>query len=261
MPEPETRYPFARSERGIFCEIYFPKRAAYMGKIFDSLRYGLNEKVVKKYLHRNVQALLDEFRSYPALFDPNNYSTTKPRTTSSSLEEARERIEMYKSPFAGWSIYSADGVFFIEIEKEGKVKMDEEAVQVVRIMFRFKSSFKTQAEEANCNDVLRSILFWVIGQQGRLHKAWSAEEKRKFIARHEPWSKHKKVFAEQYFTDIAKEVTRWIDDRALFVFGYLVRQFWEHVLAEKMYEAEIWVSSLFDQLLNVVKREIGRAHV
>ena len=45
-----------------------------------------------------------------------------------------------------------------------------------------------------------------------------------------------------------------IDDRALFVFGYLVRQFWENVLSEKMYEAEIWVTSLFDQLLNVIRR-------
>ena len=154
MSEPETRYVFARSERGIFCEIYFPKRAAYMGRIFNALRFGLNENKVKLYLRNNVRALLDEFQGYPALFDPHNYSTTKLRTTTPSLEEALERVEMYRSPFAGWSVYSVDGVF---LKQDGR--MDEEAVQAVRIMFRFESSFETHAARANCSDVLRSILF------------------------------------------------------------------------------------------------------
>ncbi len=46
----KTRYVFARSEQSIFSEIYFPKRAAYYGTIFNALRYGYREAVVKRYL-------------------------------------------------------------------------------------------------------------------------------------------------------------------------------------------------------------------
>lgn len=252
MPNPDAPwYALGRSERNIFTEIYFPKRAAYQGAIFDALRLGYDPEEVREYLRRNVESLIKEFQSYPSLFDPQNYTTTTPRDTLPTVEEALERIEMYKSPFKGWSMYSVDGVFF---GKRGK--MYEEATQVVRIMLRFKSSFTTQAARAHCEDVLRAILFWTISQQGRLldHKRWSEAEQAQFIARHEPWSPQKRAFAEQYFTRIAGEVTKWIDDRALFIFGYLVRKFWARVLEEKLFEAEIWVTDLFDTTLNVIER-------
>lgn len=70
MPE-KTRYIFARSEQSIFSEIYFPKRAAYYGTIFNALRKGYDEEVVKIYLRDNVQELLNDFRDYLALFDQN----------------------------------------------------------------------------------------------------------------------------------------------------------------------------------------------
>ena len=259
MPNPtELRYVFSRSERSIFTEIYFPKRAAYQGKIFDALRYGNDEKKVKRYLSRNIKALLEEFKGYPALLDPQEYTTETRRPTPPSLKEARRRINMYQSVFWGWSVYSVDGVFFSK--RDSHVKMDEEATQVVRIMFRFESSSKIQAAttEAHCEDVLRATLLWVISQPGRLddHKPWSEAEQAQFISRHQPWPEHKLAFAQQHFADIAKEVAQWADDRALFVFGYLVRKFWEQVIAEKMYEAEIWAASNFDQLLNVTPRVV-----
>lgn len=250
MPVPATSYLFNRSERGIFAEIYFPKRAAYYGAIFNALRFGYDENGVKEYFRTDVKALLEEFKVLPDLFNPHRYTAVKPRRTLPSIAEALARIDMYRSPFKGWSVYTVDGVFF---DDDGEPI--EEATQVVRIMFRFESSKAKEAAAVGCDDVLRSILFWVVSQQGRLegHKAWSAAEQAQFIARHKPWPKRKRHFAEQHFTEIAAEAGRWVDDRTLFIFGYLVRKFWKNVEEEGLSEEEIWVTSLFDLLLNVVK--------
>ncbi|MEK9184946.1 MAG: hypothetical protein AAB866_02150, partial [Patescibacteria group bacterium] len=139
-----------------------------------------------------------------------------------SENEALERINMYKSPFKGWSTYSVDGVFF---DDEGK--LIEEATQVVRAMFRFGSSFAKQAMDDECSDVLRAILFWIISQHGRgyNHKVWGKEEQAQFLASHKPWPKQQGIFVKKYYTDIAIETGKWLDDREIFVFCYLVRKF------------------------------------
>lgn len=251
MPE-KTRYIFARSEQSIFSEIYFPKRAAYYGTIFNALRFGYNEPHVKDYLTENVQVLLNDFKDYPALFDPQDYTRERRVKTPVSVSDALKRINAYKSSFKGWSIYSVDGVFFDDTTNV----MYEEAVQVVRIMFRFESSYAATAAQAGCSDVLRCILFSTIARQGRLyeHKLWGKAEEAQFIRNHTPWPARKRAFAKQHFADIAKEVNKWIDDRALFIFAYLVKQFADQVLIEQLYEKEIWVTNLFDQNLNVVRR-------
>jgi len=250
MPAPEKVYFFNSSERGLFVEIYFPKRAAYYGRIFDSLRQGYDENIVKRYLRENTPALINEFQAFPDLFKPSRYTSTKFSRTSPSLEETLERIEMYKSPFRGWSTYSVDGVFF-----DNQGKPIEEATQVVRVMFRFESSFARQAIDEGCHDVLRAILFWIISQHGRLysHKVWGKEEQAQFVARHKPWPKEQMAFAKKHYADIALETGKWLDDREIFIFCYLVRNFWQQVVKEEMREDEIWVTSLFDLVLNVVK--------
>jgi len=252
MPKkPGTQYVISRSEQSIFTEIYFPKRSAYYGTIFDALRFGYDVEYVKEYMGVNIEPLLEEYRAYPALFDPDDYTKIRRVTTPVSIDKARERIKMYRSPFKGWSTYSVDGVFFDE-----KNQMYEEAVQVVRIMFRFQSSFTPVAEKAGCNDVLRCILVWLATRQGRLasHKMWFESEKRLFIRNQPPFSKHKRAFVEQHFAGIAKEVNKWIDDRGLFTFAYLVHKFAEQVLTEQLYEKEIWATNLFNQNLIVTSR-------
>ncbi|MDP3661548.1 MAG: hypothetical protein Q8R17_01740 [bacterium] len=255
----KTRYVFARSEQSIFSEIYFPKHAAYQGTIFGALRDGYKEAHVKDYLTIGVnnEALLDEFKDYPALFDPDDYTKVRRVKTPVSIAEAEKRIEMYKSPFKGWSIYSVDGVFF----DDDTGKMYEEAVQVIRIMFRFESSYAAMAAQADCSDVLRCILFSVIAQQGHLneHKRWGKAEEKRFVASHEPWPKNKRAFVQHYYAPIVREVNQWIDDRALFIFAYLVRQFGEKVLAEQLDEKQIWVTHLFNQNLNVIRRAESNA--
>ena len=245
----EKVYFFNSSERGLFVEIYFPKRGAYYGAIFGALRKGYDESVVKKYLRENADDLINEFQAFPDLFKPSRYIATKFSRTPPSVE-ALERIGMYKSPFRGWSTQSVDGVFF-----DGQGKPIEEATQVVRVIFRFESSFAKQAIDEGCHDVLRAILFWVISQHGRLysHKVWGKEEQTQFMARHKPWPKQQGAFAKKYYAEIALEAGKWLDDREIFVFCYLVKSFWEKVVKEGMREDEIWVTSLFDLVLNVVE--------
>ena len=246
----DKTYFFNSSERGLFVEIYFPKRAAYYGTIFDALKEGYDEEVVKKYLRTNIAPLINEFQVFPNLFNPHRYTVEKLSRRLPTQEEALKRIEMYKSPFKGWSTYSVDGVFF---DDSGNPM--EEATQIVRVMFRFQSSFVKQAADDGCSDVLRAMLFWLVSQHGRLfsHKVWGKEEQAHFMARHKPWPKKQGVFAKKYFTEVAIEVGKWIDDREIFVFAYLVRKFWENVVKKGMREDEIWVASLFDLVINVVK--------
>lgn len=49
------------------------------------------------------------------------------------------------------------------------------------------------------------------------------------------------------------EVVKWIDDCALFVFGYLVRKFWKEVVKQRSREDEIWVTSFLNLDINAVK--------
>ena len=74
------------------------------------------------------------------------------------------------------------------------------------------------------------------------------------MAQHKQWPKNKLEFVHQHYEQIVKEVDKWLGDGALFIFGYLVRKFSENVLAEKLFEEEIWVTSFFDLILHVVKR-------
>lgn len=254
---PVIVYPFHVSERIVFEEIYFPKRAAYYGAIFDALLKGHNEEEVKNYLRRNAKALLEELQEYSVLLDPQEYDADVRSQKQLTVKDARERIDMFRSSFTGWSTYSVDGVFFSK--KDGS--MYEEATQVIRIMFRFvdTESYKKlqkDAQKAACTDVLRSIVYWVMPRLGRIDEetGWSANECKLYLNNHTAWTEIKRNFAEKHFTAIAKETQRWNDDRTLFLFGYLVRQFWENLVKKKLYEEEIWVTSQFTMNLNVIKR-------
>ncbi len=251
MAEISPTYAFTRGERCIFAEIYFPRRVAHQGSIFLALENGHNATVVREYLARNVSTLIEELREYPFIFDPYRYRKRRPHTTESEVEMARKRIDLYRSPFSGWSMYQVDGVF---INPRGRVY--EEATQVIRIMFRKDSRYARLAEEADCDDVLRAIRFWAIIESGALirHIPWGLEERTRFMIRHEPMADYERIFVEHNFEPIVKEAVRWIDDCALFVFGYLVRNFCESVLERNLPEEEIWVTSFFDLTVNRVRK-------
>lgn len=253
-----TKYIFARGERGIFVEIYFPKKAVYQGAIFDALSQGYEketeekeESQVKKYLHKNAQAILEELADYQGLFDPcQENANSKTRKHKLTIADVHERINRYVSCFQGWSMYEVDGVWFAE---DGRV--DEERTQVVRLMFRLPSTYHQEAIDAGYFDVFRSILYWTISSQGHhdKHVPWSKAEQTLFLKHHHHWTKGKQAFVRKYFAPISQEVAKWIDDCALFIFGYLVRKFAEQVLATQRQEDQIWVTSFFNLTLNIVK--------
>ncbi|OGZ53675.1 MAG: hypothetical protein A3B25_01360 [Candidatus Ryanbacteria bacterium RIFCSPLOWO2_01_FULL_48_26] len=246
-------YLFGRSERGFFAEVYFPKKVAYQGTIFRALEDGYNEKIVKQYLIERIEILLTELPEYPAnVFDPYRYGTLE-GSTESKKEKVQKRIDMYTSPFKGWSMYEVDGMFF----PEGHIA--EERTQIVRLLFRFTSPHVELAQEHKCEDVLRTILYFVIETRGHLlgEMVWSETRKQQFLAMHE-WKEQesKRKFAEENFVRIAQATLKWIDDCILFIFPYLVRKFSEEVLERGLVEDEIWATSFFDLTLNVIRKSI-----
>jgi len=256
--EMATPYVFTRAERPVFAEIYFPKKVAYQGTIFTALEDGLKKEVVKGYLKENAAKLLDELGGYPDLLNSSRPEgvSRKRRPVAPSLEEAVRRIEMYQSHFTGWSMYEVNGVFLGE---GGEV--DEELTQVIRLMFRFRSRFHDHAERARCGDALRMIFFWFMDYRGRLweQKPWDALEKKRFLDSRSPWPVNKRRFAKEHFEAVMKEATWWLNDCALFTYGYLVRRFSQTVLERRRREDEIWVTSLFDLNLNTVVKRITPA--
>ncbi len=251
MSKPATTYVYHRGQRGIFAEIYFPRRIAAQGTIFTALEGGYKEEVVKTYLKDNIDELLEELRDYWQIFDPNQYTNKRKKSVQLSPKEAFDRIDMYKSPFSGWSNYAVDGVFF-----NSRGEPIEESTQVIRIMFRLNSSYELQAENTKCQDVLRAMLFWTITRQALIHERtpWDRTSRARFLRQYPPWTKYKKDFVEQYFEPVAKEATKWMDDCRLFVFGYLVRQFSERLLAVGRPEEEIWVASFFNLTISIMKQ-------
>ena len=209
MAQRKTVYLFTLPDHGFFAEIYFPRKSAHQGTIFRSLRRGYNDSEVRYYLSRNISNLLEELKEYPQLFDPHQYDEKmvgKKKKISFAKEEALERIKLYASPFKGWSLYQVDGVFF---DKRGKAY--EEATQVVRIMFRFQSSYYNVAKEQNCLDIFRAIILWAITKQDLLdeHNLWDKRQYDEFLERHKPWPKRKFAFTKKYFIRLTKEIQKW----------------------------------------------------
>lgn len=253
MPTNTVRYKFDRSMPGIFYEIYFPKKAAYYGAIFAALRDGFNPTQVVDYLKEDVKALRHNFAAYPELFTPNYYKQNKRRVPRlPTQQQMLKRIDGYKSRIEGYSVYSVDGMFF----DSSNSREYEESTQVVRLMFRFKSSLEAEARENNCLDCLRDVCRWVIDSKTRsdTYAAWHKNNKKAFRKCHSQWKKKKWSFVDRYFKTIAKEAIKWVHDCALFVFCYLVKKFSDGVLQTGKQEQEIWIASFFNLNVNAIVR-------
>ena len=252
--EPRLSYEFYRSERAIYTELYFPKRIDYEPAIANALRQGLNERTVKAYFREYLPRLMQEMWRYPELFDPRQYTRTTPRTAAITEAQARRRVAQFRLPVEGWSRYTVEGVFRA---RRGRRRISEELTQAVRIIFRLDSRYRDEADRAGCLDVLRLMLAWIITDDLRLgeQRLWDPQEIQRFLARYEPWPEHKRAFVERYFDSVAKEVQKWIDDCALYLFGFLIRKFWVSIGEEHFQEDEIWAGSFFNLGLNVVRQE------
>ena len=271
-------YVFQPRDPSIYCEIYFPHKAAYQGAIYEALLDGRDPDTVRQYLKKSVDAgLIEELAVYPSLLNPDLYSNQKRKMSGDDKTRAEARIDQYRSSFAGWSMYTVAGVFFGEdkqapptLRPTQRLEAVEELVQVLRLIFRFSKRDLDQAGDrlqstalaAGCEEVHRTIVFRTISRMEKvlgLH-SWAASERDRFLAQHAHWNtpqlQHKYDFARQYFSDIAREAEHWLDDCSLFVFGFLVRKFGQKVLQqrEEKQEAEIWVTHFLDLSVNVTAR-------
>lgn len=250
MAEPTKTYVHLSGQRGIFCEVYFPRRVVAQGTIFTALKEGHHESYVKKYLTRHITKIFQEMEDYRHVFHPHQYDKESVRSADLSEQDALERIKMYQSPFYGWSNYVVDGVFW-----DDKDVMFEEATQVIRIMFKIESTHLQKATKAKCQDVLRAMLYWFVTRQALIieRSYWDEHEQARFMAQQEPWPEHKQEFVNKNFASVAKEVKKWRDDCLLFVFGYLIRQFSERLSKLGIPEKEIWGTSLFNMNIGIRK--------
>ncbi len=251
--EHPARYILNSSSAGLATEIYFPKRAAYQGAIFNALREGFFEKKVIDYLSTHAEALLEELRDWQEILDPLKYSLDAFSERRLTAEDARKRIAMYRSVFKGYSMYTVDGVFFSDETQT----VYEETTQVIRLTLRFESELESQTEHALRRDLVRSLAYWLIDYDARLdyHFSWAPAQRERFLAEHEHWPGELRDFVATHFEPVAKEVEKWIDDCGLFIFGFVVRQFADNVLRQHMSEEEIWVVNTFDPCINIVCRK------
>ncbi len=255
-------YEFEPGKRSIFTEIYFPKKVAYQGAIFEALSNGLDEERVRMRLIKLAQLLLEtELSVYPHWFDPDRYTSSESSKVRPTLEQAEARMKMYTSPFHGWSMHEVDGVFLAKKGQDGKQRIDEERTQIIRLIFVFNHDEEKVAIEAGHLDVYRAILYWVMSIYGHTDydAYWSDGEMGRFLGRHQEWKADKRRYAEENYKRLAGSITKWIDDCGLFIFGFLVRELWKRVVqvaeAEegKKLEDEIWVSSIFHFNINIMK--------
>ena len=252
-------YRFTRGRRAIVAEVHFPKKVEYQSPIFLALRAGLEEQGVKDYLSEHIEPVMQEMEEYLQLFDPRQYERTRmPSRLNISPEDARQRIAMYQSHFKGWSGYEVDGTYLNEPEERLRMpfreRIDEERTQIIRLIFRLESAYEPVAKTERCYDVLEALKRWVMAESGRLDHIlpWSRTEKQRFIALHGSWPRHKRAFLNMYYELITKEVKKWIDDTGLFVFGFLIRNFWTKIIDLGYQETEIWVVNYFNANLNTI---------
>lgn len=255
-------YVFTRGRRAILAELHLPKRVIYQSEIYEALKDGLDENLVKIYLSQeeNTEAILNEMREYPQLFDPRQYERTRPpRRMTFSVDEARQRIAMYRSYFKGWSMYEVDGVFLNEAPEKLHLpvleRIDDERTQILKLIFRMESAREAEAKTSGCYDVLEAIMRWVMAEHGRLDHVspWRKGEMHRFLRLHGSWPKHKRAFVDTHYNFITKEVKKWIDDTGMFVFCFVVRKFWQNVIQTNSKEVEIWTANFFNMNLNIVK--------
>lgn len=256
-------YLFSRRELGLLIEIYFPKRVLYQTEITQSLVGGVDEEEVKTYLKEFASELTVELAEYPFVLDPNKY-VQKHRIDPSPIspEEAKKRMDKYESPFFGWSTHDVQGAFLSKKKKTKKLTatekrkmIDDELTQIVRIIFLFESRYLKNAKKKGCEHIVRSIASWIMANY--YHRMpivpWSKTEKDRFLSEQDSLLEHELWYIKNHYIDIAREVIKWFDDTVLFCFGYLVRRFWTHVQQVGRKEDEIWVTSLLDVGINVVK--------
>lgn len=220
-------YRLARSEPGIYTELYLPKRAQFQGALFEALTQGFRFEQVRRHFldlekRPQINALLEV---YPGLA---GYSDA--------------RIEALQPFEWGYSVYQVDGVYY-SAEQDRAM---EESTQVIRIMF-----------QPDLNRLRRDPELDHLAPQDLIDRvAQVLREVGQSNSADEPDPATRKV--RQF-------LGHWKDDIALFLFGYLVFEIADrirelHAQNETPLEEEIWVTSFWNlEVSRVELREVGAA--
>lgn len=241
-------YLYTLRHPGLFAEFYFPKRVVYQSEIVEALKDGVEESRVKTYLARYARELLKELAVYPYVLDPQRYGGRKAETVS--LPDIKKRIEMYRSPFFGWSTYGVEGAFLNTDVGE----LQDELTQVVRVVFRFESELKV-AKKKGFERIVQGITSWLL--MNYYHRVslppYDDAEIQRFVTEHTPFTERELTYIKVNYPAIATEILKWLDDCVLFTFGYLARRFWMKVAEVGRREDEIWITSFFNLGINVLR--------
>ena len=205
-------YRFHTYEPALFIEFYLPKKAKYQGILYKSLTEGFNIDGVKNHLksRSKIRRQINEFLAYDSL---REYSDT--------------RIDEMKKFKWGYSMYEVDGAFW----DDRIAGTEDERTQVIRIMFRFdleELMHQCRIDREgylDMRDLIRDS--FETSTTGRMN-----------LARDRPSAKE---------VSIIKYIDHWVDDIALFVFGYLLFK-----ICAEVNEQEIWVTSFGNLQLNRV---------
>lgn len=235
--EENIPYRFNSSETGIFVEIYLPKKARFQGTLHDTLTKGFNPAYVKKH-----------------------FRNPKKRTKIKQLLEKYERITSYTNEmiddleevFFGYSIYEVDGVFLktgrdspevTRVNRKSRARViTEERTQIIRIMF--KPDLETFLKEhkdrrGDINSLTRDYL-----RRSGTHDV--------FVENHN---------LDELQMEVVIYLRKWVGDVGLFLFGYIIYEICAKIL--KLFkqgkldldqvEDEIWVTSLWNLIINKIK--------
>ncbi len=220
MPTRDTfPYRFETYEPALYVELYLPKITKYQGTLYDGLTKGFEVNYVANYLKTHKQHI-QQLLEYDSL---KAYDDT--------------RIDRMKPIKWGYSMYEVDGVFWSESEQ----KISEGRTQVIRIIFRFSKEHMMQ----ECQITERTY----ISMRSLLRKLLEMEAVERKTMEND-------ASGETLF--IIRYIDEWVDDVALFLFGYLVFQIGLniHEKVEKKelarFEEEIWITSFGNLQINRV---------
>ena len=222
MPE-ELGYRVQTGEPGVFVEIYLPKRADFQGRLYDALTQGFDLEAVREHFRSpdKKDRVCELFRRY----DPD-------------LALADGRLEEMREVFFGYSVYEVDGVFR---GGQGGPRAYEERSQVLRVIF--KPDYHGIAERSGSTvEAVRQIAHERFhGYREGLEDGFASSRGR----------------SEEPKKRVAQEIRRWMEDVAIFLFGYVVYELCERIaeLREegiRRPEEEIWVTSFWAMTVNRV---------
>ena len=257
---PPFSYRFNRFEPALFVEIYLPKKIRYQGTLYTSLRTGFDFEQIKRHL-----ITPDHFAKISEFLE--DYDTIYDMYKRNDITEITERVAVMQQSFSGYSMYEVDGVFFnhdqfVESSTKKTVPINmfiaEENVQVIRMIFKPKLTQIFDDVHATRNH--NSDDFYGMGflRQALDSQYQLDHELKRKEAQAKTIGDEKLVEILKTQRKIFDKIINWIDDVALFLFGFVMYKICEeiHELAQKdeRPEDEIWVTSFWNCSINRITR-------